>query len=152
MKNYDGKSVTVLLVEDNIGDARLAIEALKDGKIKNEMYHVKDGVEAMEYLSHEGKFNASNAPRPDVILLDLNMPRMDGREVLQKIKDDLRLSVIPVIILTTSQSEIDIAKSYLLKANCYIAKPVDFEQFTKVVRDIEHFWFTIVTLPDTGQK
>ncbi len=152
MKNYLGKSIVVLLVEDSIGDARLTIEALKDGKIKNEMHHVKDGVEAMEYLNHEGKFNADNAPVPDVILLDLNMPRMDGRETLQKIKDNPRFSSIPVIVLTTSKNELDIAKSYNLKANCYITKPVDFEQFSHVVRDIEHFWFTIASLPKTSSK
>lgn len=152
MRNYQGKSIVVLLVEDSIGDARLTIEALKDGKIKNEMHHVKNGVEAIEYLNHEGKFNVDNAPVPDVILLDLNMPLMDGRETLQKIKDDSRFSSIPVIVLTTSKNEIDIARSYNLKANCYITKPVDFEQFTNVVRDIEHFWFTIVSLPKTLSK
>ena len=146
MKNFNGNSDIILLAEDNEGDARLATEALKDGKISNDLHHVKDGIEAMKFLNREDEFQ--NAPRPDLILLDLNMPRMDGREVLEAINKDRVLSNIPIIILTTSQSEVDIVKSYNLNANCYISKPVDFDQFVDVVRSIEHFWFSIVSLPD----
>jgi len=146
MKKFNGTPAVILLVEDNEGDARLAAEALKDGKISNELHHVKDGVEAMQYLKQEGEFK--DVPRPDVILLDLNMPRMDGREVLEAISEIPKLSHIPIIVLTTSESEIDIVKSYSLNANCYISKPVDFEQFVNVVQSIEHFWFSIVSLPD----
>jgi two-component system, chemotaxis family, response regulator Rcp1 len=147
MKKFNENPAVILLVEDNEGDARLAKEALKDGKISNELHHVKDGIEAMAFLKREGEFK--DAPRPDVILLDLNMPRMDGREVLEEISKIPQLIHIPVIVLTTSQSEIDIAKSYSLNANCYISKPVDFDQFVDVVQSIEHFWFSIVSLPDS---
>lgn len=149
MKKFNGVPAIILLVEDNPGDARLAEEALKDGKVSNQLYHVKDGVEAMEYLKHEGSYNEENAPRPDLILLDLNMPRMDGREVLEAMNKVPKLAEIPVIVLTTSQSEIDIIRSYRLNANCFISKPVDFESFVNVVRSIEHFWFSIVSLPLT---
>ena len=148
MKKFNACPATVLLVEDNEGDARLAIEALKDGKIRNDLHHVKDGVEAMEYLNREGKYNTENAPRPDIVLLDLNMPRMDGREVLQEINKNSNLACIPVIVLTTSESEMDIIKSYSLHANCYISKPVDFNKFINVVRAIENYWFSIVSLPE----
>lgn len=152
VKKFNASPVTVLLVEDNEGDARLAMEALKDGKIKNDLHHVRDGVEAMEYLNREGKYNTENAPRPDIVLLDLNMPRMDGREVLQEINKNSKLACIPVIVLTTSASEMDIVKSYSLHANCYISKPVDFNKFVNVVRAIEHFWFTIVSLPEIDDE
>lgn len=148
VKKFNACPATVLLVEDNEGDARLAIEALKDGKIRNDLHHVKDGVEAMEYLNREGKYNTENAPRPDIVLLDLNMPRMDGREVLQEINKNSNLACIPVIVLTTSESEMDIIKSYSLHANCYISKPVDFNKFINVVRAIENYWFSIVSLPE----
>lgn len=148
VKKFNACPATVLLVEDNEGDARLAIEALKDGKIQNDLHHVKDGVEAMEYLNREGKYNTENAPRPDIVLLDLNMPRMDGREVLQEINKNSNLACIPVIVLTTSESEMDVIKSYSLHANCYISKPVDFNKFINVVRAIENYWFTIVSLPE----
>ncbi|MCG8325516.1 MAG: response regulator [Thiotrichales bacterium] len=148
MKKFNGTPAVILLVEDNLGDARLAQEALKDGKITNDLHHVRDGVEAMEFLNREGEFG--NAPRPDVILLDLNMPRKDGREVLEEINDNPDLSRIPIIVLTTSQSDADIVKSYNLNANCYISKPVDFDQFVQVVQSIEHFWFSVVTLPETS--
>jgi two-component system, chemotaxis family, response regulator Rcp1 len=148
VKKFNACPATVLLVEDNEGDARLAKEALKDGKIRNDLHHVRDGVEAMEYLNREGKYNTENAPRPDIVLLDLNMPRMDGREVLQEINKNSKLASIPVIVLTTSESEMDIIKSYNLHANCYISKPVDFNRFINVVRAIENFWFTIVSLPE----
>ncbi len=146
MKIFNGNPAIILLVEDNEGDARLAIEALNDGKINNDIHHVKDGVEAMQFLNKEGDFK--DVPRPDMILLDLNMPRMDGREVLEEIRKQPELTSIPVIVLTTSQSDIDIGKSYNLNANCFISKPVDFDQFVNVVRSIEHFWFSIVSLPD----
>ena len=146
MKKFNGNPAVILLVEDNEGDARLAKEALKDGKVNNQLHHVRDGIECMSFLQKEGEF--AQAPRPDLILLDLNMPRMDGREVLDAINQDADLSIIPVVVLTTSQSEIDIVKSYDLNANCYISKPVDFEQFVTVVRSIETFWFSIVSLPD----
>lgn len=149
MKKFNGLPATILLVEDNEGDARLTIEALKDGKINNILYHVKDGVEAMKYLNREGQYNASNAPRPDLILLDLNMPRMDGREVLEQIKKNPSLAGLPVIVLTTSQDELDIVQSYQLSANCYISKPVDFAQFINVIRSIKQFWLTVVSLPNT---
>jgi len=146
MKKFNGNPAVILLVEDNEGDARLATEALKDGKISNQLHHVRDGVEAMQFLKKEEEYK--DAPRPDVILLDLNMPRMDGREVLEAISKIPELVNIPIIVLTTSESEIDIVKSYSLNANCYISKPVDFEQFVAVVQSIEHFWFSIVSLPD----
>ena len=148
IKNFNGNPAVILLVEDNDGDARLTIEALKkDAKINNELHHVKDGVEAMAYLQRKGEYNAQNAPRPDLILLDLNMPRMDGREVLNEIQKNPELVSIPVIVLTTSQSEIDIIQSYDLNANCYISKPVEFDSFMKVIHSINQFWFTVVKLP-----
>jgi CheY-like chemotaxis protein len=137
--------VEILLVEDNPGDARLATEALKDAKVKNNLHWVKDGVEAMAFLRREGKY--ADAPHPDVILLDLNLPRKDGREVLAEIKQDEDLRRIPVVILTVSNAEEDIIKTYNLHANCYIRKPVDLDQFIEVVKSIDYFWLTIVTLP-----
>jgi CheY-like chemotaxis protein len=137
--------VEILLVEDNPGDARLATEALKDAKVKNNLHWVKDGVEAMAFLRREGKY--ADAPHPDVILLDLNLPRKDGREVLEEIKQDEGLRRIPVVILTVSNAEEDIIKTYNLHANCYIRKPVDLDQFIEVVKSIDYFWLTIVTLP-----
>lgn len=139
------KAVEILLIEDNPGDARLAREALRDAKVRNNLSWVPDGVEAMAYLKREGKYGQS--PRPDLILLDLNLPRKDGREVLSEIKADENLRRIPVVILTTSQAEEDILRAYHLNANCYITKPVDLEQFMKVVKTIEDFWLTIVKLP-----
>jgi chemotaxis family two-component system response regulator Rcp1 len=140
-----GKPVEILLVEDNPGDARLALEALKDSKIRNSLSHVKDGVEALAFLRQQGDYAA--APRPDLILLDLNLPRKDGREVLAEIKQDPDLMRIPVVILTISKDEEDVLKSYSLHANCFITKPIDLGQFMKVVRSIEDFWLTIVKLP-----
>jgi two-component system, chemotaxis family, response regulator Rcp1 len=139
------KPIEILLIEDNAGDARLAREALRDGKVANNLSWVADGVEALAYLRREGKHES--APRPDLILLDLNLPRKDGREVLSEIKADDKLKRIPVVILTTSQAEEDILKAYHLNANCYISKPVDLDQFIKVVKCIEDFWLTIVKLP-----
>jgi len=140
------RPVEILLVEDNPGDERLTREALKEGKVYSNMHWVKDGVEAMEFLRRQGKF--SGAVRPDIILLDLNLPKKDGREVLQEIKADERLMRIPVVILTTSKAEEDVLKTYTLHANCYVTKPVDLEQFIKVVQSIDNFWLTVVTLPD----
>ncbi len=137
--------VEILLVEDNPGDARLAIEVLKEAKVRNTLHWVKDGVEALEFLRREKGF--AKAPRPDVILLDLNLPRKDGREVLAEIKQDDTLMRIPVVVLTISKDEADIFKTYNLHANCYVTKPLDLDQFVKVVKSIEDFWLTIVKLP-----
>jgi two-component system, chemotaxis family, response regulator Rcp1 len=145
MMNLLSEPIEILLVEDNPGSVRLTQEALTDGKLHHHMNAVEDGVEAMEYLRREGRY--AGAPRPDLILLDLNLPRKDGREVLAEIKRDESLKTIPVVILTTSAAEEDIIKSYKLNANCYITKPVDLEQFIKVVKAIEGFWFEIVRLP-----
>jgi CheY-like chemotaxis protein len=134
------------MVEDNEGDARLAIEAMRDSKIKNTMHHVRDGDEAMAFLHKEGKY--TDAPRPDLVLLDLNLPRKSGREVLAEMKADMDLKRIPVVILTVSSDEEDILKTYNSHANCYITKPLDLAQFIKVVKAIEDFWLTIVKLPD----
>jgi CheY-like chemotaxis protein len=137
--------VEILLVEDNPGDARLAIEALKDAKVRNNLHWVEDGVEAMNFLKRKG--DHADAPRPDVILLDLNLPKKDGREVLSEIKTDDELKRIPVVILTISNAEEDIIKSYNLHANCYIRKPIDLNRFMEVVKSIEDFWLSIVRLP-----
>ena len=139
------RPIEILLVEDNPGDVRLTREALRDGKVRNHLSVVSDGVEALEFVRQEGKF--ADAPRPGLILLDLNLPRKDGRQVLAEIKSDPNLSRIPVVILTTSQSDEDILKTYGLHANAYVTKPVDLEQFLKVVQSIEDFWLTLVTLP-----
>lgn len=139
------KAINILLVEDNPGDARLTLEALKEGKFNNTLIHVKDGVEALEYLRREGAFK--NALKPDLILLDLNMPRKDGRETLAEIKSDPDLRRIPVVILTTSKAEEDIFRSYDLHANCFITKPVKLSQFFDVVKNVENFWISIVKLP-----
>ena len=137
--------VDILLVEDSPGDVRLTMEALADAKISNNINVASDGLEALKYLRREGEH--ANATRPDLILLDLNMPRMDGRELLGIIKEDEFLRTIPVVVLTTSQSESDILESYDLRANCYITKPVDLDQFLVVVNSIQEFWLSIVKLP-----
>ena len=139
------KPIEILLVEDSPGDARLTKEALKDSKVANHITVAEDGVEAMALIRHEGAH--ADAVRPDLILLDLNLPKKDGREVLAEIKADEDMRSIPVIILTTSQAEEDIIRTYNLHANCYITKPVDLDQFLKVVRTIEDFWLSIVKLP-----
>jgi two-component system, chemotaxis family, response regulator Rcp1 len=146
----EGRPIEILLVEDNTSDARLAIEALKDSKIKNSIHHVYDGVEAMNFLNQKDKF--INAPRADLILLDLNLPKKDGREVLAELKQDKNLKRIPVVILTISSDEMDIFNTYNLHANCYITKPIDLDQFLKVVRCIEDFWLTVVKLPNGGPQ
>ena len=140
-----GAPVEILLVEDNPADVRLTQEALKEGKVYNNLHWAKDGVEALDFLRRKGKFEG--APRPDIILLDLNLPKKDGREVLQDIKNDDKLKRIPVVILTTSKAEEDVLKSYNLHANCYVTKPVDVSEFIDKVRSIEDFWLTIVKLP-----
>lgn len=137
--------IDILLVEDNPGDVRLTIEALKDAKMINRLHIVENGVDALDFLYQRGTYQ--QAPRPDLILLDLNLPKKNGREVLAEIKGDESLKTIPVVILTTSKAEEDILKAYNLHANCYISKPVDFLQFTTVVKTIETFWLTIVMLP-----
>ncbi|HEV3386366.1 MAG TPA: response regulator [Gemmata sp.] len=137
--------VEILLVEDSPTDVLLAKEALEYSKIVNNLHSVPDGVEAMAFLRKEGKYR--DTPRPGLILLDLNLPRKDGREVLAEIKNDEKLKRIPVVVLTTSKSEADVLKAYGLHANCYIVKPVDFEKFAEVVKNIENFWFSVVTLP-----
>jgi two-component system response regulator len=139
------KTIKILLVEDNPDDVDLTREALKDAKVHCDLQVIADGVEAMAYLRQEGKYR--QASRPDIILLDLNLPRKDGREVLAEIKADENLRRIPVVVLTTSSAEEDILRAYNDYVNCYITKPVDFEQFIKVVKSIEDFWFTVVKLP-----
>jgi CheY-like chemotaxis protein len=137
--------IQILMVEDNDGDVFLTMEALHAAKIGNHVHVVHDGVEALEFLRRQGKY--ASAPRPDLILLDLNLPRKDGREVLADIKVDADLRAIPVIVLTSSSAETDVARSYDLHANCYIVKPVDFEGLMEVVRSIENFWLIVVKLP-----
>jgi CheY-like chemotaxis protein len=139
------RPVQILVVEDNPADARLVREVMRDSKISNEIHWVSDGVEAMAYLRCQGKY--STAPRPNLIFLDLNMPRKDGREVLREIKTDPELRRIPVVIMTTSQTEEDIARAYEQHANCYVRKPLDFQQFHTVVKTLENFWFSTVELP-----
>jgi two-component system, chemotaxis family, response regulator Rcp1 len=138
-------AVEVLLVEDNPGDVRLTKEALKEGRLLNNVSVVGDGVEALLFLRRQGKY--AEAILPDLILLDLNLPKKDGREVLAEIKADPRLRRIPVVVLTTSSAEEDILKTYDLHANCYITKPVDLDQFMRVVKSIEDFWVSVVKLP-----
>ena len=148
MSNTDHSLVEILLVEDNPGDIRLTKEALKEGKLLNKLYVAEDGVEALRFLRREGEY--ADAPRPDLILLDLNLPKMDGREVLEEIKSDGQLKLIPVVVLTTSKAEEDILKVYNLHANCYITKPVDLNQFLEVIKSIKDFWLAIVRLPNVN--
>jgi two-component system response regulator len=145
MMSHSVSPIEILLVEDNPGDARLTREAFKDSKLNNKLYVVEDGVDALSFLRNERQF--ADAPRPDIILLDLNLPRMSGRELLEIIKADDVLKTIPVVVLTTSDDERDIFMSYSLHANCYITKPVDMNQFVTIVKNIKDFWFTIVKLP-----
>jgi len=140
--------VDILLVEDNPGDERLTREALKEGKVYSNLYWVKDGVEAMDFLRRKGRH--AGAVRPDIVLLDLNLPKKDGREVLEEIKTDEDLKRIPVVVLTTSKAEEDVLRTYNLHANCYVTKPVDLEKFIVVVKSIDRFWLTVVTLPPNG--
>ena len=141
----NGHPIEILLVEDNPGDARLTQEAMREAKMSNRLNVVEDGVEAMAFLRREGRF--ADAPRPDLILLDLNLPRKDGRAVLAEVKADPDLRRIPVVVLTTSQAEEDVIRAYDLHANCYVTKPVDFERFMTIVKQIDEFWVKVVTLP-----
>ncbi len=145
-----GKPIEILLVEDSPSDVRLTVEALKDAKVRNHLSVATDGVEALAFLKKVGKY--ADCPRPDLILLDLNLPKKDGREVLREIKQDENLKVIPVVVITTSKSDEDILKSYNLHANCYITKPINLEQFMIVVKAIESFWLTIVKLPPDSSR
>ena len=140
--------IEVLLVEDDPGDVLMTKEAFADNKVKNNLNVVSDGVEALAFLRREGKY--ADVPRPDIILLDLNLPKKDGREVLQDIKNDTDLKRIPVVVLTTSKAEEDVLRTYNLHANCYVTKPVDLEKFIVVVKSIDVFWLTVVTLPPNG--
>jgi CheY-like chemotaxis protein len=140
------KIIDILLVEDHSGDARLAKEALKESKVKNRLHIVTDGMAAIDFLFKRNDYK--DAPRPDLIILDLNLPKKDGREVLAEVKADEDLKRIPVIILTISKAEEDILKTYSLHANCYITKPLDFNKFIEVVKSIEKFWLTVVELPN----
>ena len=145
MMTQNGHPIEILLVEDSPSDTELTIEALKKGKVSNRISIVEDGVQAMEFLRRQGPY--AQAPRPDLVMLDLNLPRKDGREVLADMKSDASLRCIPVVVLTTSRAERDVLQAYQLNANCYITKPVDFKQFIELIKSIEHFWLTVVTLP-----
>jgi two-component system response regulator len=144
------ESAQVLLVEDSEDDVELTLAALEDSKVRMDVHVVSDGAAAMRFLLNEAEFR--DKPRPDLVLLDLNLPIMDGREVLQAIRDDPDLTGMPVVVLTTSQNEEDIVKMYSLHANCYITKPVDFDQFTRVIRQVEGFWFQLVKLPSKKRE
>lgn len=139
------RPIEILLVEDNPADIRLTVEGLKEAKVANNLHAVMDGNEALDFLFRQGRHDA--APRPDLVLLDLNLPGIDGREVLRQVKQDPALRAIPVVVITSSEAEADIIKSYESHANCFISKPIDFEGFLHVVRSIENFWFTVVKLP-----
>jgi two-component system, chemotaxis family, response regulator Rcp1 len=145
MPETSARPIEILLVEDSPSDIELTVEALRDAKLRNNLSFVEDGVQAIEFLRRQGKF--AKAPRPDLIMLDLNLPRKDGREVLAEIKADDNLKTIPIVVLTTSQAEKDILQAYKLNCNCYIKKPVDFTEFLAVIRSIEDFWLSVVTLP-----
>lgn len=145
MSPAPGRAIDILLVEDNPADVRLTMEALRDGKVRNRLHVAKDGIEALAFLRNERPF--TDAPQPDLILLDLNLPKKDGREVLAEIKRHPEWRRIPVVILTTSRAEEDILRSYDLHANCYISKPVDLDSFLRIVKSIEEFWLEIVELP-----
>ena len=149
MKTTEARPIEILLVEDSPSDAEFTAEALKEAKVRNHLSLVEDGVQAMEFLRRQGRY--TQAPRPDLIMLDLNLPRKDGLEVLAELKADDQLKLIPVVVLTTSRAEEDVLRAYQLHANCYITKPVDFQQFLNVLRSIESFWLFVVTLPPTKQ-
>lgn len=145
-KGENGSPIVILLVEDNPGDVRLTQEAFRDAKVRNDLYVVEDGEKALKFLCRENGFR--DVPRPDIILLDLNLPKKSGQEILAEIKADPSLRRIPVVILTTSKAEEDILKSYDLHANCFVTKPVDFDQFLRVVQSIQEFWLSVVKLPE----
>lgn len=142
------RAAEILLVEDDLNDAELAMKALERGKLANNVHHVRDGLEALDFLLQREPY--IDVPRPDLILLDLNMPRMDGREVLREVKSDENLKTIPVVILTTSQEESDVSSAYGLSSNAYIVKPVDLRKFFNVITDIQNFWFQVVSLPSAN--
>ncbi len=151
MEQFEKRPAVILLVEDNPADQEITRRALEDAKVNNELHVVNDGVEAMEYLRREGKYSDSaDSPRPDLLLLDINMPKMDGKQVLDRVKSDEKLRTIPVIMLTTSSHERDVIESYNLGVNAYIAKPVDIGQFINVLKSLEEFWFAMVVLPSKG--
>jgi two-component system response regulator len=149
MNEIEAHPIEILLVEDSPSDTELTVEALKGAKVRNHLSIVEDGVQAMEFLRRLGSY--AQAPRPDLIMLDLNLPRKDGREVLAELKADEKLKTIPVVVLTTSSAEQDVLRAYNLHANCYITKPVDFNQFLEVVQSIESFWLFVVTLPPAAR-
>ncbi len=144
------RDMEILMIEDSFEDVELAKEALLEAKVNSNLHHVEDGVYGIEFLRKKSKYK--NAPTPDVILLDINMPRKNGIEVLKEVKSDEFLKIIPIIVLTTSKAEEDILKSYKLHANCYITKPLDFDNFIKIVKHIEAFWFSIVRLPTRSNE
>jgi CheY-like chemotaxis protein len=150
IEGVPGRPIEILLVEDNPGDVRLTREALKVGKVKNNLHVARDGVEALDFLHRRGE--DADAVRPDLILLDLNLPRKNGREVLADIKADASLRRIPVVVLTVSQAEEDILSTYDLGANCFITKPVDLKQFLRVVKAVDDFWLSVVVLPKNGHR
>jgi CheY-like chemotaxis protein len=150
MTTIDERPVEILLVEDSPSDTELTVEALREARIRNHLSIAEDGVEALEFLRRQGKYAA--APRPDLIMLDLNLPRKDGREVLAEIKSDENLKTIPVVVMTTSRAEQDVLQAYKHHANCYITKPVDFDKFLGVVHSIESFWLMVVTLPQSAKS
>jgi chemotaxis family two-component system response regulator Rcp1 len=149
MTKSEARPIEILLVEDSPSDTDLTLEALKDFKVRNHVSVVEDGVQALQFLRRKGPH--AQAPRPDLIMLDLNLPRKDGREVLAEIKADDDLKTIPIVVLTTSRADQDILRAYQLNANCYITKPVDFNQFLEVIRSIETFWLFVVTLPPVSK-
>jgi two-component system, chemotaxis family, response regulator Rcp1 len=149
MRPADSRPVEILIVEDNQGDIRLTREALKESTLRNNLHVAEDGIEAMAFLHRQGPYQ--NAPTPDLILLDLNLPRKDGRQVLAEVKNDPVLQRIPVVILTTSSADQDIVDTYNLHANCYVVKPVGLNEFLRIVKAIEDFWLTIVRLPSHGE-
>jgi two-component system, chemotaxis family, response regulator Rcp1 len=142
------RPIEILVVEDNPGDVRLMKEALAEANVRTNVTHVEDGVEALALLRHEGKY--ADAPFPDLVILDLNLPRKDGREVLQEIKQDEALRRLPVVIMTTSEAETDISRTFNLRANCYVTKPWSFEEFSKLVKAIEKFWLSLIEVPEKG--
>jgi CheY-like chemotaxis protein len=146
----NSRAIEILLVEDNPGDARLTLEAFKEGKVINNLSVVSNGVDALSFLRREGQYEKASVP--DLVLLDLNLPKMDGREVLAAIKEDADLKSIPVVVLTTSSSQDDVARAYGHHANCYITKPVDLDQFLRVVQSIESFWLSLVRLPSSNGR
>jgi two-component system, chemotaxis family, response regulator Rcp1 len=150
MSATHARPIQILLVEDSPSDAKLTLKALALAKVANKVSHVEDGVAAMDFLHRRGPY--AETPRPDLILLDLNLPKKDGREVLEELKQDKDLGLIPVVVLTTSKAEQDILRTYQLHANCYIPKPVNFDRFLEVVQSIEQFWLSVVVLPANGQS